>query len=72
MSDYYLSIEKQWHHDTNGSQQTQITGPTIFVWYRQTYKNMLRYISKVASLNSTDVTIRKCEKSWMYSYASNH
>ena len=43
-------------------QQAHKSGSTIFVWYSQTYKNALRYLNKrLASLNSDNYTIRRCE-----------
>ena len=45
--------------------QAHKTGPTVFVWYRQTYKNVLRYHNKSpASINSSNDTIdTRCKKS---------
>ena len=45
-------------------QQAQKAGPTIFVWYSQTYKNVSRYLNEsLASLNSIYDTIKGSEKS---------
>ena len=71
-------LKRHWYlHQTKcnylNEKQAHKTGPTIFVWYSPMYKNVLRYFNKsLPSLNSTNDTIRRHEKSWMYSYVSTH
>ena len=50
-------------------QQAHKTGPTIFAWYSQKYMKYVKLSQQsFATLDSTNDTIRRCEKSWIYSY----
>ena len=62
-----ISLNQLDEHNIKGKQAHK-TGAKIFVWCSQTYKNMSRYLNKsLASINSTNDTIRRSKKSYMYS-----